>query len=65
MLNNRVRQNVILETGFFWSKLKRKKLIILHSNDVEIPSDLKGVIYIAWNYKTWRDEIRKEIENMV
>ncbi len=63
LLINRVRQNVMLETGYFWSKLKRKKLIILHSNDVEIPSDLKGVIYIAWN-KTWRDDIRKEIDNM-
>ncbi len=65
VLNNRARQNVMLETGYFWSKLKRKKLIILHSNDAEIPSDLNGVIRITWNYKTWRDEIRKEIENMV
>jgi len=63
-LSNRVRQNVMLETGFFWGKLKRKKTIILYSNDVEIPSDLKGVIYIAWD-RQWRDRIRNEISNMV
>lgn len=62
VLNKRVRQNVMLETGYFWGKLKRKKMLILHSNDVEIPSDLRGVVYIEWNSKTWRGKIRKEID---
>lgn len=44
----RARQNVIFELGYFMGKLGRKsgKIIILCKGDVEIPSDLSGVLYI-------------------
>ncbi len=63
-LCDRARQNVILETGYFWGTLERKKIIVLYSDNVDIPSDFKGLVYVAWNKKTWRDDLRKEIENM-
>lgn len=44
----RARQNVILELGYFMGKLGRKsgRIIILCKGDVEIPSDLSGILYI-------------------
>ena len=36
----RPRQNVILELGFFWGKLGRKKVCALLDGDMDMPSDL-------------------------
>jgi len=52
----RARQNVILELGQFMSRLGRDKVAILYTPEVELPSDIKGVVYIeldkpgAWQY---------------
>lgn len=43
---SRARQNVIFEAGFLMGKLKRERVILLHQDDVELPSDLKGVLCI-------------------
>lgn len=59
----RARQNVVIETGFFWGKFGRERVIILLENDVEIPSDYKGMIYISLK-DNWKDELRKEIKNI-
>jgi len=42
---SRARQNVIFELGYFAGKLGRGKTCLLRKGDVEIPSDLYGVIY--------------------
>jgi predicted nucleotide-binding protein len=45
---NRARQNVIFELGYFLGMLRsadRRKIIILKKGDVEIPSDINGVLY--------------------
>lgn len=42
---NRARQNVIFELGYFSGKLGRGRACLLRTGDVEIPSDLYGVIY--------------------
>lgn len=53
----RVRQNVILEFGFFVSELGREHVVALVKGDVEIPSDLHGLLYEkmdaggAWKYR--------------
>ena len=53
----RARQNVILELGFFLGKLGRDRTCALLKEDVEIPSDYHGVLYIrmddqgAWQMK--------------
>ncbi len=43
--NARARQNVIFELGFFAGKLGRGRVCLLRKGQVEIPSDLYGVIY--------------------
>jgi hypothetical protein len=57
----RARQNVIFELGFFAGKLGRGRVCLLRKGQVEIPSDLFGVIYTdmdsaeAWKMKLVRE----------
>nr|WP_245256447.1 TIR domain-containing protein [Bartonella washoeensis] len=44
----RARQNVILEMGMLISALSRQNVAILIKQEVEIPSDLKGLRYIPF-----------------
>jgi len=44
----RSRQNVVLELGMFLSTLGRKRVAILHKGDVELPSDIHGLVYIPF-----------------
>lgn len=59
----RARQNVVFETGFFMGKLGRNRVIILYEENVEIPSDLRGLIYIPFK-DNWKDDLRKEIDSI-
>jgi predicted nucleotide-binding protein len=42
---SRARQNVIFELGYFVGRLGRGRACLLRKGEVEIPSDLYGVIY--------------------
>jgi hypothetical protein len=44
----RARQNVIFELGFFVGKFGRKsgRVLVLYKGNLEIPSDLAGVVYL-------------------
>jgi predicted nucleotide-binding protein len=42
----RARQNAILELGYFLAKLGRARVCALYEQDVEIPSDYSGVIFV-------------------
>lgn len=44
----RARQNVILEIGWFMGKLGRSSVMLLHKGDVELPSDILGIIYVPF-----------------
>ncbi len=55
----RARQNVVLETGYFWGKLGRERIIILVDNGVELPSDLSGVVYT--NTTDWQFALLSEL----
>lgn len=44
----RARQNVILELGYFIGRVGRDKVCCLYKGDVELPSDMHGVAYIAF-----------------
>jgi predicted nucleotide-binding protein len=44
----RARQNVVLELGMFLAALGRKHVAILHTGDVELPSDIHGLVYISF-----------------
>lgn len=57
--NLRARQNVIFETGYFIGKLGRKNTIIISDTDIEIPSDLQGVVYT--NTLEWKFSVLKEL----
>ena len=60
-LQDRARQNVIFETGFFIGKLGRQNVIVLFEDGVEIPSDYSGVIFIRL-VDNWKYDLRKEID---
>jgi predicted nucleotide-binding protein len=44
----RARQNVILELGWFMHRLGRRGVVLLHKGNVEIPSDVSGVLYLPF-----------------
>jgi predicted nucleotide-binding protein len=44
----RARQNVILELGMVLTRLGRRRVAILHKQSIELPSDIAGLIYIAF-----------------
>lgn len=60
-LEDRARQNVIFETGFFIGALGRKNVVVLYENGVEIPSDYSGVIFIRLA-DNWKDDLRREVD---
>jgi len=64
-VKRRARQNVIFELGFFHSKLQRKsgKVLLLHKGQLELPSDIAGLIYIdiSNGVEAAGEEIRREM----
>lgn len=42
----RSRQNVIMEMGWFMARLGRSRVVILYQGELEVPSDIQGVVYI-------------------
>jgi predicted nucleotide-binding protein len=58
----RARQNVILEFGYFLGRLGRDRVCALYTEEVEIPSDYSGVIYIKLDSDgAWRLQLAKEL----
>lgn len=45
-LKPRMRQNVVLELGYFAGKIGRNRVCALVMGEIEIPSDYSGVVYI-------------------
>ena len=58
-MNERSRQNVVLEFGFFIGLLGRDKVCCLYKGDVELPSDMHGIVYIRFEKSV--EEIRLKI----
>lgn len=62
-LEPRARQNVIMELGFFIGKLGRANVCALKSADLEIPSDILGVLWTNYdNAGAWKSALAKELE---
>lgn len=58
----RARQNVVLELGFFLASLGQERVCALLKGDVEIPSDIDGVIYLSMNEtNSWKFDLVKEL----
>ena len=64
VLSPRPRQNVILEWGFFIGKLGRDRVCALVVDDVEIPSDNDGVLYIQMDDANgWQFQLLRELNS--
>lgn len=60
-LKPRARQNVIFEHGYFVAKLGRGKVAAIVKEDLEIPSDISGVVYISDN-DNWEMKLAMEMK---
>jgi hypothetical protein len=62
----RARENVWIEYGWFWGRLGRKRIMLLHRGDVQVPSDLNGLEYYAYqsNPLEVSESIRKFIQKI-
>jgi predicted nucleotide-binding protein len=60
---SRARQNVIFELGYFVGSLGRGRACLLRKGEVEIPSDLYGVVYTAMDSAdSWKIELARELK---
>ena len=63
MKQARARQNVVLELGYFFSKLGRERVCAIYVDGVEIPSDLHGILYVRFDDAgAWRWTLVQEIK---
>lgn len=61
-LRDRARQNVILELGLFIGLLGRNRVCALHKGNLELPSDIDGVVYIELDaHDAWQTKLAKEL----
>lgn len=61
-LKVRARQNVIFEAGYFIGKLGRENVVLLANREIEMPSDLFGVVYT--DNTMWEIQVLKELREM-
>ncbi|GAB3856648.1 hypothetical protein GCM10028822_29280 [Hymenobacter terrigena] len=60
---SRARQNVILEIGYFLGRIGKERLRMLVKEEVEIPSDLQGILYEKHDAGgAWKIKLLKEIQ---
>lgn len=57
----RARQNVIFEMGWFFSQLGRTRTRLLYKGEIELPTDVTGIIYIK--YEDNINDIRAKIRD--
>ncbi len=62
-LRGRARQNVVLEFGYFIGLLGRDRVCCLHQGNVELPSDMTGIVYIHFDKsaKECKEKILEEL----
>jgi predicted nucleotide-binding protein len=59
----RARQNVVLELGYFLGRLGRENVAALFDGSVELPSDYRGVEYIAVDaVGAWKLKLASELK---
>jgi hypothetical protein len=61
-LNQRARQNVVFELGFFIGKLGPERVAALVKGDIELPSDYDGVVYISLDNEDWQTKLGVELQ---
>ncbi|WP_339068518.1 nucleotide-binding protein [Fusobacterium animalis] len=64
-IKSRARQNVILEHGFFIGKLGRECVAAIKKDNVEVPSDLDGILYINHDIEgAWKFQLAREMKGI-
>jgi len=59
---NRARQNVVFELGYFVGKLGRQKVCVLCQPEIEMPSDFAGVVYLRMDDAgLWKMSLAQEL----
>ena len=59
----RARQNVILEIGYFIGLLGKERLRLIVKQNVEIPTDLQGILYEKYDENgAWKIKLLKELQ---
>jgi len=60
------RQNVILEFGYFIGRLGRDHVCCLHKGDVQLPSDMHGILYVPFknSVKEAKNDIIRELKGV-
>ena len=61
-LKKRARQNVVFEHGFFIGKLGRENVEFIVKGDIELPSDVSGILYIKYE-KDWKYKLLKKLKD--
>jgi len=62
-LNPRARQNVIFELGYFIGKLGRKRVCVLYKEQIELPSDYEGILYVKMDKGGgWKQNLAREMK---
>lgn len=62
-LRPRARQNVVFELGYFAGALGRRHVVALVKEDVELPSDYHGVVFIPLDTNDgWRLKVAQEFK---
>jgi predicted nucleotide-binding protein len=63
-LQPRARQNVLLELGYFIGKLGRQNVCAIKLGDLEIPSDILGIIWTQFDeHGAWKTALAKELRD--
>lgn len=61
---NRARQNVVFELGYFIGKLGRDRVMALVDGNIELPTDVSGVVYTGFDPQGfWKFALAKELNN--
>lgn len=62
----RPRQNVIMELGWFMAFLGRDRVILVYHGDLEIPSDIHGVVYLKFHNSIYEisERIRQRLKGV-
>jgi len=63
VLKPRARQNVVLELGYFIGRLGRSRVCALKLGDLEVPSDISGVVYVPYDANgAWKQALGQELQ---
>jgi predicted nucleotide-binding protein len=61
-LQARARQNAILELGYFVGALKRHRVCALVRDELELPSDIHGIVYVTFDGGSWKLDLVRELK---